>query len=74
MRSPAGKTKTASFARVFPVLLIVAILFQLLLAKDQLFDFNSALDIIMNTLGTSLFVSLIAAGTLVLFTRDDDQD
>lgn len=74
MKSPSGKTKTASFARVFPVLLVVAILFQLLLEKDQLYDINSALNVILKTFGTSLFVSLIAAGAFVLFTRDDDQD
>ncbi len=72
MANLPGKSKSVSFARVFPVLLAVAILFQLLLAKDQIKDLSSAVNIILKTMGSSLFVSLIAAGAFVLFARKEE--
>lgn len=67
-------TKIISFSRAFPVLLIVTIMFQLLLAKDELHGLESIWNEILKKLDISLAVSLIAAGAFVLFNRNEDEE
>lgn len=66
-------SKISSFSRVFPVLLVVTILFQLLLAKDELHGLASIWDEIVRKMDVSLTVALIAAGAFVLFSRKEDE-
>ncbi|OGT98179.1 MAG: hypothetical protein A2079_00565 [Geobacteraceae bacterium GWC2_48_7] len=74
MANSFRSSKIASFSRAFPVLLIVAIMFQLLLAKDELNGFASIWDEILKNIHISLAVSLIAAGAFVLFNRNEDEE
>ena len=67
-------SKISSFSRVFPVLLVVTILFQLLLAKDELDGFASIGQKVLKDIDISLGVALISAGTFVLFRRKEDEE
>ena len=72
MPESSGSSKIGSFARVFLVFLVVTIMFQLLLAKNELTSMGAFWAVILKTLGTSLGVSLLAAGVFVLFYRNDE--
>lgn len=66
-------SKISSFSRAFPVLFVVTIMFQLLLAKDELGGIASIWEEILKGMHISLGVSLIAAGAFVLFNRKNDE-
>lgn len=74
MADSFSSSKIASFSRAFPVLLVVTIMFQLLLAQDELHGFASIWRHILKHMDISLGVSLIAAGTFALFNRNEDEE
>jgi hypothetical protein len=69
-----GSSRVRIFSRVLPVLFTVAILFQLVLAKERLTSLEAARETLLDALVPSLGVSLIAAGVLALVSGRNGED
>ena len=69
-----GKPMVVAFARVFVVLLVVSVLFQLLLGWEDFSRAGWPLGMVLRKVPIAAGVALIAAGAVLIFQRPDNDD
>lgn len=74
MANSENKFRVNAFCRSFSALFIVANLFQLMLAKDELTSFKAVWATIVDNLAITLGITSIAAGFFVLLSRKEDEE
>jgi hypothetical protein len=71
-QEPKELSRPQLFIHIFLVMFLASIMFQLLLARDDIAGFADAFRQVLLSVRSSLGVALIAAGALVLVRRTRD--